>query len=437
MLDTPNRGRHYESRLNLILSTCQDCGVLRHEETITHRDGSVQRVWVDDVTGAGKVVLTPRHEKYALTVSPRVLNRVKALAPQFSLALNVPSVSVEVEGGVVYVRAPRADAGQDVDFETTWRLSPIPQHALLLGLDDEGHQLVLPFDEARPHCAVVGMTGSGKTTLLRAMILGAILHREPVALFDPLALGPTRGLAPLSGHPCVWRGGVWQEPQACARALDALLRTHKGGRLFVFVDEVPDLLAQAPEAREALTRIAQRGRHTGLHLILGAQHPLASELPAMRNIPVRLVGKVADKNAAYTATGQQDSGCEALLGGGDFIAFASGRAAHFRAALIADKLLDTWQRQYPPRQARPLAGVVSMAPIEVEQRAVDAGEIGRPTEQPSEECVLAAVGYWREHGEPPSSNWIRRWTKAREGAVYGRPKAQRALDLAQARMEAT
>jgi len=128
----------------------------------------------------------------------------------------------------------------------------------------------------------------------------------------------------------------------------------EGVRTYVFVDEVPELVRQRGGIKEHLGRLAQAGRHGGVHLILGAQHPLASELGSatLRNIPVRLVGRVADRAAAYNAAGRSDSGAEHLRGGGDFVALNGSSKRHFQAAMPSAELLEQWMQRYPPRPPR-------------------------------------------------------------------------------------
>lgn len=417
MLDDPGKGRHYATRMQHILKACQDCGVLWHTET---RNG--QPFKTDDVTSGGQVLVTAQAEKYALDVSARVLDRVMRLAPQFAHALNVPSVTVEREGGIVYVRVPKSKTA-GVTFDTAWSMAPVTAGTLLLGLDDDGQQLVLTFGPATPHCAVVGMTGSGKTTLLRTMILSALMSGSRVALFDPLG----SGLASLSGHPQVWRG-LWDTADNCVTGLSLLLAEHQRGRLFVFVDEAP-LLMQNPKARALLTQISQSGRHAGLALILGAQSPAPSDL---LNVPVRLVGKVANRQAAYTATGLRDTGAETLRGAGDFIAVSQGQIVHFQAASAG---LKAWTQKYPPRMAQPPKPARAVQSYRSEPPTpVERNPAGRPEETPDEGAIRAILSFHRKTGKWPSSNWIREWTKGHYGAMYGRPKSARALDMAKERI---
>jgi hypothetical protein len=258
-----------------------------------------------------------------------------------------------------------------------------------------------------------------------------------VALFDP-----SGGFLPLSGHPSVWRGGLFRDAEHCELGLEALagsLGRGRHGLLFVFVDEVPDLVMQRSGIRDHLARLAQSGRHAGIHLVLGAQHPLASELGSLtlRNIPVRLVGKVADRTAAYHATGRNDSQAVTLRGRGDFVAVNGANVRRFQAAYVPEAYLREWQRRYPPRPPRlPVRTPTILSEGGDWQSASTAsGAAGRPTDDIPPFVVERIRQYMVEHGEPPSSNWVYRYTKGQlESGGFNRVKARRAIEAAESGM---
>ena len=83
-----------------------------------------------------------------------------------------------------------------------------------------------------------------------------------------------------------------------------------------------------------LTRLAQRGREAGLHLVAGAQKPSAAALGPMlkANFPVRVIGRVGSAEDARVAAGVSGTDAEKLLGRGDFILVAAGQTIRFQAA---------------------------------------------------------------------------------------------------------
>jgi S-DNA-T family DNA segregation ATPase FtsK/SpoIIIE len=113
--------------------------------------------------------------------------------------------------------------------------------------------------------------------------------------------------------------------------------------LVVAVDELADLLQTGGPMLEAmLTRLAQRGREAGIHLVACTQKPTAALIGgAMKaNFPVRLVGAVASRDEARYATGINESGAEKLEGKGDFLLVTKGDMVRFQAAWLAAEDLE-------------------------------------------------------------------------------------------------
>jgi S-DNA-T family DNA segregation ATPase FtsK/SpoIIIE len=87
----------------------------------------------------------------------------------------------------------------------------------------------------------------------------------------------------------------------------------------------------------ALTRLTQRGREAGIHIVAATQKPTTAVLGSLvkANFPVRLVGRVTSVEDARTATGWSGTGAERLMGRGDFLAVAEGRVIRFQAAHVS------------------------------------------------------------------------------------------------------
>jgi S-DNA-T family DNA segregation ATPase FtsK/SpoIIIE len=112
----------------------------------------------------------------------------------------------------------------------------------------------------------------------------------------------------------------------------------------VAVDELADLLQTGgKEVEGLLTRLAQRGREAGIHLVACTQKPTAALIGGSMkaNFPVRLVGAVASRDEARYATGLRESGAEKLEGKGDFLLVARGESVRFQAAWFGPEDLTT------------------------------------------------------------------------------------------------
>jgi S-DNA-T family DNA segregation ATPase FtsK/SpoIIIE len=101
------------------------------------------------------------------------------------------------------------------------------------------------------------------------------------------------------------------------------------------IDELADLLTTGGKAvAEALTRLTQRGREAGIHVVAATQRPAAALVGGMvkANFPVRLVGSVTSPEDAKVAAGIAGTEAERLLGRGDFLVVAKGQVIRFQAA---------------------------------------------------------------------------------------------------------
>jgi S-DNA-T family DNA segregation ATPase FtsK/SpoIIIE len=127
-------------------------------------------------------------------------------------------------------------------------------------------------------------------------------------------------------------------------------------RIIVFIDEVADLVLQgegriapggavsgrnAPTSIETLlTRLAQRGREAGIHLVAATQRPSAAVLSGVlrANFPLRLVGKVVSAEDARVASGRGQTDAHLLNGRGDFLAIGGSAAPiRFQVAYIGEQ----------------------------------------------------------------------------------------------------
>lgn len=110
-------------------------------------------------------------------------------------------------------------------------------------------------------------------------------------------------------------------------------------RIVIVVDELADLmLTVGREIEELLTRLAQKARASGIHLILATQRPSVNVITGLikANFPARVSFKVASKIDARTVL--DSSGAEKLLGQGDML-FSSpsvGRLQRLHSPYVSD-----------------------------------------------------------------------------------------------------
>lgn len=306
----------------------------------------------------------PRLIRFFLQPAPHIrFATIRNLADDLALALRVPQLLVQrgPEGIVLEFANPEP---QSVELRALLpTVQPLPPATALLGLTDDGRPLLarLPAPDVA-HVLVAGTTGSGKSQLLRTLAASLVLSQPP-ALLQLLCLDPKgRTFAPFQHAPHLARPLV-TTPAAAAEALASLVRlmefrdrhAEDTPRLIVLIDELADLLFQAPALGDPLTRLAQRGRQAGIHLVAATQRPSAAFLsPLLRaNFPLRLVGKVVSPEDARVAAGRGGTEAHLLQGRGDFLAVGpTAQPLRFQVARIAEAEL----RQAFPAPARaPLA----------------------------------------------------------------------------------
>lgn len=254
-------------------------------------------------------------------------------------------------------------------------LPELPESTAILGMDEEGAPLLLPFtDPDINHVLVAGSKGSGKTSLLRTLAVSlAINNRQSkmqLLVIDPDRPGKTnRQLAPLMFLPhllsqvIVEPEEAWQTLQVLADEMHHRLK-HETVRptIVTLIDNVETLLGSAKEeVQTALTALLQRGAEAGIHLVLSTSEPTAAWLSSVMraNLPLRLVGQVHNETESLAATAVVGAEAHYLLGEGDFLAVADGHQVHFQAAFIGNYdlhlTLETIQRNRPrPLLAQPL-----------------------------------------------------------------------------------
>jgi S-DNA-T family DNA segregation ATPase FtsK/SpoIIIE len=331
------------------------------------------------VTGG---VVTPRAVQFYLApLLGTKINRVQSLTEELALALGVSSVRVSRQGSSMQLQIPRDDARpvkllslmaalgaaqlgprSESSHKSTHAAgltgisaslprapSWIPPATAVLGLCDDGAPLLLRLPSPDvAHVLIAGCTGSGKTALSQTIILSlAMTHRRSQLQF--VLVDPKRhAFMPFAPLPHLLRPVVCDAAEAVAALCElATVMEARGAaignsdaipRIVVVLDELADLMQVGGRSLvEPLTRLVQRGREAGIHIIACTQKPSSEVMGALMraNFPVRLVGKVVSSEDARVAAGCGGTGAEKLAGRGDFIAVASGQKLRFQAAYVS------------------------------------------------------------------------------------------------------
>lgn len=306
------------------------------------------------VTG-GRV--TPRLIRFQLTTPLGIkIRRLASLSEEIALSLGAPSCRISRQQGQLQVEVPRPDSHpvrllhlyRRILQSTPNHLNAIPPVTAILGLDHDGIPLLVRLPSPNvAHILIAGTTGSGKTVLARSIIASLALHNSQRALQLVLIDPKARGFLPFHDLPHLLCPIVSRSHDALPllqRLIAEMQRRDAQGRseprIVVAIDELADLLLTGGrEVEHALTRLTQRGREAGIHLLACSQKPTAAVIGTLvkSNFPVRLVGSVPSPEDAKVATGLPATGAERLLGQGDFLLVAKGSVTRLQAAYIDER----------------------------------------------------------------------------------------------------
>lgn len=335
-------------------------------------------------------------------------SRVAGLALDLARALCVPSLRV------VEVLAGKSTLGIEIPNPNRRLISlqevlncPAflqgSQHLpLALGLSIDGQPQVADLAKM-PHLLVAGTTGSGKSVGINALLASLLLSLGPedlrLILIDPKMLelsvyeGIPHLLAPVvtdmqdAAQALRWcvtemdrryqlmsamgvrnlagfNAKLKQATAAGSQVLNPLANPGQGAPVevleplpyvVVVIDEFADLmLLVGKKVEELITRLAQKARAAGIHLVLATQRPSVDVITGLikANIPTRMAFQVSSKIDSRTILDQ--SGAEQLLGNGDLLFLPTGMPQPLRihGAFVADSevhaLVENWKQRGEP-----------------------------------------------------------------------------------------
>ena len=248
--------------------------------------------------------VTPRTVRFQLTtrIGTRLAS-IQALSEEIAMSLGARSCRIVRDGGALHVEIPRPEPAKVALLEVCRHLAFAPPCSPVLGVDQSGTPLLLNLPSPDvAHALICGTTGSGKTALARAMALSLALHNAQRSLQLLLIDPKGRGFSSLAGLPHLLCPPI-TDVSECVDRLAWLVQEmerrdamrNNSPRLVVFLDELADLLLVGGRDLEfALTRLSQRGREAGIHLVACTQKPCVAVIGSLTkaNFPVRVVGSV-------------------------------------------------------------------------------------------------------------------------------------------------
>jgi S-DNA-T family DNA segregation ATPase FtsK/SpoIIIE len=312
------------------------------------------------------------------------LNKVTQLSQEIAAALRAKSVRI------IAPIPGKATIGIEVPNEKrrVVRLSElVSQKAydkkfmalpLFMGVDAEGNAIVEDLSRM-PHLLIAGTTGSGKSVCINGILVSLLLTRSPhdvqLILVDPkmvelqmFAQVPHLMLPVVSDMRQATNVLLWAVDKMEGRyelfqragvrnikGYNALgeegLRQRLGDQfdeertprhvpyIVMVIDEMADLMmASKKEAELSITRLAQKSRAVGIHVIVATQRPSTDVITGVLkgNLPCRIAFQVASKVDSRVILDQM--GAEKLLGQGDmlFTPPQSSQLKRVQGALVED-----------------------------------------------------------------------------------------------------
>ena len=240
-----------------------------------------------------------------------------------------------------------------------------------IGVDVGGEPVYVDLAKM-PHLLIAGTTGSGKSVCMNCLILSILYKASPdevkMIMIDPKKVefnvynGLPHLIIPVVSNAKKAAGALSWAVTEMERRYDLIekvgVRDIKSynkvtkddpdmeymPQLLIVIDELADLMMTAPgEVEESICRIAQKGRASGMHLIIGTQRPSVDVITGLikANVPSRV---------AFTVSSQVDSrtiidiaGAEKLVGRGDMLFAPVGamKPLRLQGAFVSDEEVES------------------------------------------------------------------------------------------------
>jgi len=331
----------------------------------------------------GPVVTTFEFKPSAGVKYAKVVN----LGDDLALALKAESIRIERISGssTVGVEVPNRKRElitlRDI-IETETFTASTSMLTIALGKDIHGDAFVTDLAKM-PHLLVAGATGAGKSVGLNSMIVSLLYKALPsqlkMLMIDPKMvelkmyediphlLHPIVTDPKLASNALIWAVNEMENRYRClaecgVRNIDqynALLKdpeAHRRARklspeddtptpahlqyIVIIIDEFADLMMVASkDVEDSVTRLAQKARAVGIHLIIATQRPSVDVITGVikANFPSRISYQVASRIDSRTILDTQ--GAERLLGNGDMLFLPPGtaRIRRIHGAYVSEK----------------------------------------------------------------------------------------------------
>jgi S-DNA-T family DNA segregation ATPase FtsK/SpoIIIE len=319
-----------------------------------------------------QVVRGPAVTRYEIQPDIGVkVSRIVSLTDDIALALAAKDIRMEapIPGkSAIGIEVPNTDVSvvslREV-METTAFQESDSKLTIVLGRDISGQPIVANLAKM-PHLLVAGATGSGKSVCVNGIITSILFKAKPnevkFLMIDPKKVelnvynGIPHLLAPVVTDPKRASLALKKVVVEMEKRYECFSKTgtrniegynaqimQKGNEplpyIVVIVDELADLMmVAAGEVEDAICRLAQMARASGIHLIIATQRPSVDVITGVikANIPSRIAFGVSSQIDSRTILDM--AGAEKLLGRGDmlFMPVGATKSLRVQGAFLSD-----------------------------------------------------------------------------------------------------
>lgn len=307
------------------------------------------------------------------------VSQINSIANDIARALKAPAVRVvaTIPGkNTIGIEVPNANK-EKVRLKELMMLGGVKPTKmalpLFLGKDASGSALIVDT-ASMPHMLIAGTTGSGKSVCLNALVMSILMTQRPdhvkLILIDPkmvelsifkeiphlmcpivtdmqraemilqwatvkmderyelLAEGGVKDIAAFNR---LGKDVVYERFQPTNEEEKLRIPTHLP-YIIILIDELADLMmTSGKEVEMHLSRLAQKSRAVGIHLVVATQRPQANVVTGLikSNLPCRAAFRVASRMDSRIVLDQ--NGAEVLMGEGDMLFLPPGSAKLVRS----------------------------------------------------------------------------------------------------------
>ncbi|MBE6664250.1 MAG: DNA translocase FtsK [Ruminococcaceae bacterium] len=249
-----------------------------------------------------------------------------------------------------------------------------------LGKSISGENIYVDIEKT-PHLLVAGATGMGKSVCINSLLVSLLYRTTPddvrLILVDPKKVelsnynGVPHLLVPVVVEPKKALGALqWAvtemenrfetiEAAGVRNLIEFNEKVDKGydadkmSRIVIVIDELADLKMQVPDIDQHITRLTQKARAAGIHIIIGTQRPSVDVITGLikSNIPSRISFRVPSQIDSRTVL--DEVGAERLVSRGDMLVKIVGSLypvrvqGSFVAADEIEEVINFWKENTP------------------------------------------------------------------------------------------